>query len=209
MKKLEAGRSRMKAARLAKASKARQPPNIPPPVSIPRKIEVAPQRTNILTKTKLAWRRLKTWQKIAAPVIPVLASIYSSLPNFSVSRETTNPLAPYSGEFLFKNEGWLPATRVSTQCTISTLMGGPVSIAVNNLKTQNYIGDVIWGRGEFTRGCHISDSRITPMNKGSLKISVVYSYPFIPREIVSSPANFSFRYDSQSGGFVFVPDVLP
>lgn len=194
----------MKAARLAKALKATPLPSSTPQVSLETKIEVATPQTSPWTKTKLAWKRLKTWQKIAAPVIPVVLGLHSALPHFSVSRETTNELAPYDGEFLFKNDGWIPATKVSTVCNISTNFSG---FHIDNLVTENYVAPVVWGWGEFTRGCHITNSNVTPTDKGSLYVGVKYSYPFIPHVFVSRPAHFSFRYDSQSHGFVFVPEL--
>jgi hypothetical protein len=210
MKKLEATRSRSKAARLAKAKTARlllDSQKIKPTEEI---IHSETPRIGLWAKINRIWRRLTIWQKILAPLIPVALGIYSALPHFSISRETTNAIAPYAGEFLFKNEGLIPATYVAVQCTISTKMAGSgISISMKDNTITNYVADVVWGRSDFTRGCHITDSKLYPVDKGNLRISVMYSYPFIRRWITTYPTSFSFRYDSQSGGYVFVPEVSP
>lgn len=143
-----------------------------------------------------------------AGFIAFLAAVYAAIPHFSVERATTNATDPFSAEFIFTNHGWLPAQHVDIECIVNATLSAPAvqQLTFSGTVIRSHGADWVWH--SLTRGCSIRAPRATP-EKGGIDVGVGYEIPFMgftgirPR----SSRYFSFRYDSQTGGFVFVPDT--
>jgi hypothetical protein len=195
MRKSDAKRFQARSARLARLQRQQAPVNPHKPLRIPIR--------------QPWWQSLsrhgQAWWKWGGSASLVFASVYAAFPHFSIARETTNSFDPYVADFIFKNNGWLPATQVQVKCEMSVNLQG--NIHIGNSSSISYVSNIVWGSGEFTESCHVlSAAGLAPTSKGKVLMSAEYTFLYIPYRFFSAKA-FSFRYDSRSGGFVYVPDI--
>jgi hypothetical protein len=162
MKKSDPSRSRAIAARLARV-RHKEKSMLPPIVGT----SIAPP--SLSQRANIAWRKLLPWQKRGAFLLTGVAACYSAFPAFSIERETTDSVSPYSAEFLFTKRGWLPATVVSVDCEVTSHITGPAvkDLYINGSHLIQAVSKVVFS--SFTRGCGIFAPGSRPMDKGKVK----------------------------------------
>lgn len=106
------------------------------------------------------------------------------------------------GAFLFESKGQLPARDVETFCRFDHFTSQNGRLTIDGTTFFSPSIDRVWGHDPFSADCSVSAPGQTPVS-GNVTVGVVYHYPFPWWEQLYE-THWEFRFDSQSGGYVFV-----
>ena len=87
------------------------------------------------------WKQPWGWAKFAGPVVLGLVTLFVLVPHLSPQRSfESDPNNPYSQAFDVVNSGYLPATDLSAECKLNTVIGDGVSADLDNHITDGSVG---------------------------------------------------------------------